>query len=255
MTKYGVQLSSNSKTLFHDLDAYEDAGGVATQIFCSNPMAFARPTVAKKYDGGVIVVVHAPLVINLADSAKRTRDSARWQMEWCAGFGAQYLVFHSGSSKEAAHSDGIHNLVEIMLELSEMSDKVTVCLENAASGKPYGTKGSLGSMTTLQKILGQLPKAAVCLDTAHAWACGEDVPKFLGKLPIPVMHFNNPDKGVLFGSHRDRHSGSVFSGEVDFLAVAEIVAAFRPKVAIAEGADSLETMSRACVVVKSLRST
>lgn len=218
-----------------------DAGLKASQVFLGSPQTYrVRSSLPRLQLEDFSIVVHGSFLVNLASGRDKDLDCVKSTMEASAKIGAEYVVFHAGSSKDDPHRTVLPAYWKSLRDLSDyLNLGPTLLLENTAQGRPFGTKGSLGALSSLARILkDSYPTVKLCLDTAHAWACGEDI-EFLTSTPnlgrlFPVVHLNNPDPGVFFGSRRDRHSGFLDKGEMELSSLYSIVRNISPEVVIFE---------------------
>ena len=166
------------------------------------------------------VVIHANYLINLAaaDETIRTKSVASFHEEIERGLalGADYLVVHPGSAKNACEADGIRTCAESLqracadLDLSALR----ILLENTA-----GQGACIGHrFAHLRDIIAACPalNLGVCFDTAHAFTAGydireedgltatlESVARNVGTENVRAVHFN--DSRAAYNSRVDRH--------------------------------------------------
>jgi len=220
-------------------------GCTAFQIFSTSPRMWkARPLgqeeissmarLRREY-GLHPLVIHANYLLNLAspDPALRERSIAAFREELgrASALGAQYLVLHPGSYRDATPEQGIRTLArsiheamgreamrhEAMQETPPHGvrpDGVRLLIENTCGqGNTLG-----GSFAEIQEILALLEGLPVdcCLDTAHCFAAGmnvatpeglqkalAEVDATVGLQRVKVIHAN--DSRSPLGSHRDWH--------------------------------------------------
>lgn len=210
------------------------------QIFSGNPRGWKQKPITEtqrdafcseaKKAGLDPVVVHAPYILNLASPDpelwQRSILGLSEQMKRAAFLGAKAVVVHPGSRGDKSLEWGVNRVAEAVCRAYELSNDVAFCwLENTCGG------GALmgGDLNELAAMLKLVPKAGVCLDTAHAWGQGyaldnqlnvadflnlaEDV---LGFHRIQLWHFN--DSKVELGCKRDVHThlGQGYIGEKGF---------------------------------------
>ena len=240
--KIGLHLSTQGNPV-QAITSFEEAGGQAAQIFPGNPRRFGVSKPPGRYEGEIPVIVHATYVINLADPKLKTRDGAVDQLVWAEEIGADYFVYHAGSSKKHPHHVGTQSLrreLDVLLQFKkDPKGKPWITLENTAQGRPYGTKGSMGRVETLLRVIECYDplEVSICYDTAHAWACGEDMRAIasVGRTSwIRLVHANVPNPEVGWGSRRDRHDVHQDDGAYSTRTLAQILAAMSPDVAIIE---------------------
>ena len=217
-----------------------EIGCTAFQIFSTSPRMWkARPLgqeeisamarLRRDYDLHPLVI-HANYLLNLAspDAALRERSVAafREELRRAAALGAQYLVLHPGSYRNATPEQGIRALArsigEVMLGEAIRGeamrdtppDGLRLLIENTCGqGNTLG-----GSFAEIREILALLEGFPVdcCLDTAHCFAAGmnvatpeglrktlAEVDATVGLQRVKVIHAN--DSRSPLGSHRDWH--------------------------------------------------
>jgi deoxyribonuclease-4 len=200
------------------------------QIFSRNPRGWsARPLEAEQIETFKRVraetridpvVIHANYLINLAAADAGVREksvaSFREEIERGIALGADYLVVHPGSAKNACEADGIRTCAE---SLREACDGVAwngfrVLLENTA-----GQGACIGHRF---EHLGEIMESCaglnlgVCFDTAHAFTAGYDlrdedgyvatveaIERCVGAENVRAVHFN--DSKADYNSRVDRH--------------------------------------------------
>ena len=174
------------------------------------------------------VVVHAPYIINLANTVKLETfelavDFLRQELERCAKIGTSILVMHPGSHVKAGEEAGLAQIIKGLNEaLQDTPYQGKIALETMA-----GKGSELG--TTFQQIRYlmdhcQYPeKLGVCLDTCHIHDAGYDLSDFdaildefdrvIGLQHLLVIHLN--DSKNVKGAHKDRHA-NLGHGEIGF---------------------------------------
>lgn len=164
------------------------------------------------------VVVHAPYIINLANTVKLETfelavDFLRQELERCAKIGTSILVLHPGSHVKAGEEAGLAQIIKGLNEaLQDTPYQGKIALETMA-----GKGSELG--TTFQQIRYlmdhcQYPeKLGVCLDTCHIHDAGYDLSNFdhilkmfddiIGLKYLKVIHLNDSKNSC--GARKDRH--------------------------------------------------
>ena len=185
------------------------------------------------------VVVHAPYIINLANTFDKDKFEAsikflKIELDRTAGFGCKLLVLHPGSHVQAGVEKGLQQIVKgLDIALADDENDVTICLETMA-----GKGSECGShFEEIQYIIEHVKKPerlAVCLDTCHINDAGYDVSdvdaiidefdKTIGLDRLKVIHLN--DSKNIRGSHKDRHA-NIGVGEIGFETLAKFV--YHPK--------------------------
>ena len=160
------------------------------------------------------VIVHAPYIVNLANS-KNFDFSVSFliqELERCSILGIKYLVLHPGSSVDLPREIAIKNIYDGLNLILDNDYEVTILLE-AMAGK--GTE--IGkSFEELKEIIDNVKfkdKIGVCLDTCHISDAGYDISNFdkilndfdriIGIDKLKCIHINDSKNEI--GSHKDRH--------------------------------------------------
>jgi len=167
------------------------------------------------------LVIHDNYLINLASPDAQLREKSvaafRREIQRAVALGADYLVTHPGSAREASAAQGIKTCVDSLKQAAQglSLDGLTLLIENTA-----GQGSVLGrSFEELSEIIAgaghDLPMGA-CLDTAHCFEAGyaihtarglaemlKQLDSTLGIGRVRVIHAN--DSKTAFGSHADRH--------------------------------------------------
>ena len=181
------------------------------------------------------VVVHAPYIINLANTVKLETfelavDFLRQELERCAKIGTSILVLHPGSHVKAGEEAGLAQIIKGLNEaLQDTPYQGKIALETMA-----GKGSELG--TTFQQIRYlmdhcQYPeKLGVCLDTCHLNDAGYDVTNFdnllkefdkiIGLNKIGCIHINDSKNEK--GAHKDRHE-NIGVGKIGFENLIKII--------------------------------
>lgn len=173
------------------------------------------------------VVVHAPYIINLANTVKKeTRELAvsflKEEIQRVEEIGAKILVLHPGSHVGAGTQAGLDAIVEGLNEVLTEDMHVHIALETMAGkgsecGKTFEEIAYIISHVDLSDKLG------VCLDTCHIHDAGYDLNDFdqileefdqvIGIDQLLVVHIN--DSKNERGSHKDRHA-NIGTGYIGF---------------------------------------
>ncbi len=177
------------------------------------------------------VVVHAPYIINLANSNNFDFNVRflKEELSRVEALGVDKLVLHPGSHVNLGVDVGIKNIVDSLNMALDDDTKVTICLETMA-GK--GTE--LGkSFDEIKKIIDGVKlkdKIGVCMDTCHLNDAGYDLKDFdtildefdkiVGLKYLKVIHIN--DSKNLISTHKDRHENIGF-GTIGFDTLINII--------------------------------
>lgn len=173
------------------------------------------------------VIVHAPYIINLANSIKPETfelavDFLKQEINRVKNIGAKYLVLHPGSHVKAGEDIGLKQIVDGLNQAMSEDDNVYIALETMA-----GKGSELGyNFEQLKYIIdnakyNQLLK--ICMDTCHMNDAGYDVSNFdqlldnfnkvIGIERLACIHLN--DSKNTKGAKKDRHA-NIGHGEIGF---------------------------------------
>lgn len=180
-------------------------------------------------------VVHAPYIINLANTTKpETFELAveflGIEVERTKAMGSETLVLHPGSHVGAGVEAGIDRIIEGLNQVMYRNMPVFITLETmAGKGSEIGRE-----FEELQRIYQgvKYPEyLRVCFDTCHVSDSGMDIKsdfdqvieqfdKSIGKDQIAVFHINDSKNPM--GAGKDRHENLGF-GEIGFETLNAIV--------------------------------
>ena len=159
------------------------------------------------------IVVHAPYIINPANSKNRDFNISflKQEISRVEKLGISKLVLHPGSHVGMGVDIGINNIVDVLKNSIDGNSKVDICLETmAGKGSEIGK-----SFEELKCIIDKVGSnhIKVCLDTCHISDAGYDVNDFdkildifdsiIGIDKLAVVHINDSKNTI--GSHKDRH--------------------------------------------------
>jgi deoxyribonuclease IV len=242
--KIGAHVSTSGK-LWNCVDRACDIGAEAIQIFASGPQSW-RPYAhtdeviaelrRRCTDQGVgPVFVHGIYLVNLAtaDAAllARSVDSLKQYMTFCAGGGAEGVIFHIGSHKGAGFDTVQSQIAAAISDVLESTPpEVALIVENSA-----GQGGSVGSsfaeLGAIIRAVGS-PRVNVCIDTCHAYAAGydlktpagvaaamEELDREVGCDRLVAVHANDCKAGLGSGLDRHENIGHGQLGEEGFRAI------------------------------------
>jgi deoxyribonuclease-4 len=214
-------------------------GAEAIQVFVSNPRGWALSAGDARQDAalrdhvaqtGLKVFVHSPYLINLGSpdalTRKRSAESLAHSLQRGREIGALVVVVHTGSAVTAGRGQGIAHVRDSLLPLLDsLGDGGPDLLLEPTAGKGQMLCAVAADLGPYLEALDWHPRAALCLDTCHAFAAGHDltaaggVASLLdsvtaiagrGRIPIPgspgrlrLIHANDSKDGC--GSRRDRH--------------------------------------------------
>lgn len=182
-------------------------------------------------------VVHAPYIINLANTVKpETFELAveflQLELERTQALRCKILVLHPGAHVGAGAAAGIEQIIKGLNEvLSQDKDgTVNIALETMA-GKGTEIGRSFEEIAAIYDGVVHNERLRVCFDTCHTSDAGYDVKadfesviekfdKIIGKDQIAVFHINDSKNPQ--GSHKDRHENIGF-GEIGYDCLRNIV--------------------------------
>ncbi|WP_423901536.1 deoxyribonuclease IV [Eggerthia catenaformis] len=163
------------------------------------------------------IVVHAPYIINLANTLKKeTYELAvsflREEIQRVEEIGMRRLVLHPGSHVKAGEEAGINSIISGLNDVLTEDQNVVVCLETMA-GKGSELGISIDQLAYIIDHVFYKDKLGICLDTCHLNDAGYDLALFdeildeidqkIGLDKVLVVHVN--DSKNPRGAHKDRH--------------------------------------------------
>ena len=166
------------------------------------------------------IVVHAPYIINLANTVKpETYELAVEFLEKeivrTAAMGSKVLVLHSGSHVNAGTEAGTAQIIKgLNTVLNQNGDDVCIALETMA-GKGSEIGRSFEELKAIYDGVEKKERLRVCFDTCHVNDAGYDLvnhyedvfaefDRIIGLDQIAVFHVN--DSMNPLGAHKDRHA-------------------------------------------------
>jgi deoxyribonuclease IV len=207
-----------------------DADGV--QIFLTDPQSYAtpkpRPDAEALRASDVLVVVHAPYMLNVATTNNRIRVPSRKLLAAHARaateIGARALVVHGGHVlAQDDPATGVANWRKTFAyQEKDGGFPLPLLIENTAGGGNAMAR-DLDAIARLWEAIGEFG-AGFVLDTCHAWAAGwdlatvvDDIRAITGRLDL--VHLNNSRDP--HGSSRDRHA-PLAEGEIPMDLLVEV---------------------------------
>jgi deoxyribonuclease-4 len=224
-----------------------DVGAEVIQVFTGNPRGWAPSRVDPQADllfraacgeRGLEVFVHAPHLINLGSPSAEIREKSLLALELtmsrAGALGARGVVVHAGSSVGPGLRDGalarLHDLFGRLLDAAPSG--VRLLVEPTAGGGQALASTIVGTLEYLDAVDDE--RVAVCLDTCHLYAAGENLAKpallrrsvkalvdGIGRDRLGLIHVN--DTFDPLGSRRDRHQ-SLGKGNIGIPALAALFA-------------------------------
>lgn len=180
-------------------------------------------------------VVHAPYIINLANTVKPETyqiavEFLQEEMKRTEAMGSRVLILHPGSHVDAGEDAGIAQIVKGLNEVLTAETPVYVALETMA-GKGSELGKTFEELARIYDGVKYNEKLRVCFDTCHVHDAGYDIvngfddvieqfDRVLGKDQIAVFHINDSKNPC--GARKDRHENIGF-GQIGFDALKRIV--------------------------------
>lgn len=181
------------------------------------------------------IVVHAPYIINLANTTKPETfelgvNFLREEIVRTAALEATQIVLHPGAHVGAGVDAGIARIVEGLNEVLTDVQPVQIALETMA-GKGSEIGRTFEELARIIDGVTNNERLSVCLDTCHVHDAGYDIvndfdgvlnefDKIVGIDRLKVIHIN--DSKNIRGAGKDRHENIGF-GEIGFDAIKYIV--------------------------------
>lgn len=180
-------------------------------------------------------IVHAPYIINLANTLKtETYELAveflALELERTQAMGSRVLVLHPGAHVGAGVEAGVTSIVKGINEVLTKETDCYIALETMA-GKGTEIGRSFEELAMIYDGVVHNEKLRVCFDTCHTHDAGYDIihdfegvigefDRLIGKDQIAAFHLN--DSKNVCGAKKDRHA-NLGKGEIGFEALKNIV--------------------------------
>lgn len=176
------------------------------------------------------VIVHAPYIINLANTEKYdfAVSFLKAEIKRCEQLKIKYLVLHPGSHVGLGLEVAICNISTGLNEVLRNS-KVTILLETMA-GKGSEVGKDFEELQMIIEKIENKSKIGICMDTCHLNDAGYDVANFdevlrefdkiIGLQYLKCIHINDSKNKI--SSHKDRHENIGF-GEIGFPSLLQII--------------------------------
>ena len=181
------------------------------------------------------IVVHAPYIINLANTIKPdiyqlAVDFLRLEIERTEKIGAKNIVLHPGSHVKAGADVGIASIIKGLNEVLTKDMKTNIALEvMAGKGTEIGSR--FEEIARMIDGVTHNDRLSVTLDTCHIHDAGYNLKedfsgvitefdKVIGLDRLKVLHIN--DSKNVCGAQKDRHANFGF-GEIGFDALMQVV--------------------------------
>ena len=162
------------------------------------------------------IIVHAPYIVNLANSDPVKHDFAinflKGEVARCEKLGIKNMVLHPGSHVGSGIDVGIDMIIDGLNRVLESDNSVCILLETMA-----GKGSEVGSnFYEIKRIIDGINKKdliGVCMDTCHMHDSGYDVSdsdklldefeSIVGLKYVKCVHIN--DSKNICGARKDRH--------------------------------------------------
>ncbi len=181
------------------------------------------------------IVVHAPYIINLANTVKAETFSLATEflakeIARTEAMRSKILVLHPGSHVDAGADVGIKQIIRGLNEVLTPEMNCYIALETMA-GKGSEVGRSFEELAAIYDGVVCNDKLRVCFDTCHVHDAGYDIvndldgvleqfDRVIGKNQIAVFHIN--DSKNVRGAAKDRHE-NIGQGQIGFETLHRVV--------------------------------
>src|SRR5699024_3064620 len=246
MVKLGSHVSMNGKKML--LGSSEEAASYEANtfmIYTGAPQNTRRKPIEElniekgqehmEAHGMEDIVVHAPYIINLANTTKPATfelgvDFLKNEIERTNALGSKQIVLHPGSHVGAGADKGIARIIEGLNEVLTKDEEVQIALETM-DGKGTEIGRNFSELAKIIDGVTHNDKLSVCLDTCHIHDAGYNVrtdfdqvlqefDQTVGLDRIKVVHVNDSKNEQ--GAQKDRHANIGF-GYIGFQALEKVV--------------------------------
>ena len=239
-----VSMSGKDMLLGSAKEAYSYGANVmmvytgAPQNTRRKPIEELNAEIGKKFmaeNGIKEVVVHAPYIINLANTTKEgyidfAIDFLKEELRRAEAVGATQVVLHPGSHVGAGVDVGLNQIIYGLNQVITKDQTVQIALETMA-GKGTELVRSFEELARIIDGVTYNEHLSVTFDTCHVHDAGYDIKNDLsgvltqfdrtvGLDRIKVLHINDSKNPV--GAHKDRHENFGF-GEIGFDALMNVI--------------------------------
>ena len=239
-----VSMSGKEMLLGSAKEAYSYGANVmmvytgAPQNTRRKPIEELNAEIGKKFmaeNGIKEVVVHAPYIINLANTTKEgyidfAIDFLKEELRRAEAVGATQVVLHPGSHVGAGVDVGLNQIIYGLNQVITKDQTVQIALETMA-GKGTELVRSFEELARIIDGVTYNEHLSVTFDTCHVHDAGYDIKNDLsgvltqfdrtvGLDRIKVLHINDSKNPV--GAHKDRHENFGF-GEIGFDALMNVI--------------------------------
>jgi deoxyribonuclease IV len=181
------------------------------------------------------IVVHAPYIINIANTVKPETfelgvEFLQKEIIRTAAVGSSQIVLHPGAHVGAGADEGIKKIIEGLNEVFSEDYPVNIALETMA-GKGSECGRTFDELARIIDGVTHNERLTVCFDTCHTHDAGYDIvndfdgvldefDRLIGLDRLAVLHVN--DSKNERGAAKDRHENIGF-GHIGFDALSYIV--------------------------------
>lgn len=246
MVKIGSHVSMSGKKMLQGASEEAASYGANTfMIYTGAPQNTRRKPIEElnidagkehmKEHGMSDIVVHAPYIINIANTTKPATfelgvEFLRSEIDRTHAIGSKQIVLHPGAHVGAGVDKGIDKIIEGLNEVLVADDSVQIALETMA-GKGTEIGRTFDELARIIDGVHHNELLSVCLDTCHIHDAGYDVvndfdgvlnefDKIVGVDRLKVIHVNDSKNPV--AAHKDRHENIGF-GHIGFDALHKVV--------------------------------
>ena len=239
-----VSMSGKEMLLGSAKEAYSYGANVmmvytgAPQNTRRKPIEELNAEIGKKFmaeNGIKEVVVHAPYIINLANTTKEgyidfAIDFLKEELRRAEAVGATQVVLHPGSHVGAGVDVGLNQIIYGLNQVITKDQTVQIALETMA-GKGTELARTFEELARIIDGVTYNEHLSVTFDTCHVHDAGYNIKndlsgvltqfdKTVGLDRIKVLHINDSKNPV--GAHKDRHENFGF-GEIGFDALMNVI--------------------------------
>ncbi|WP_227934953.1 deoxyribonuclease IV [Alkalihalobacillus deserti] len=244
--RLGSHVSMNGKKmLFGASEEAASYGANTFMIYTGAPQNTRRKPIEElnieaglahmKENGMSDIVVHAPYIINIANTTKPETFELgvrflRSEIERTEALGAKQIVLHPGAHVGAGAEAGIQKIIEGLNEVFEEKRDVQIALETMA-GKGSECGRTFEELAAIIDGVTHNERLSVCFDTCHTHDAGYDIvsdfdgvldsfDRIIGIDRLKVLHINDSKNEC--GAAKDRHENIGF-GHIGYKALHYIV--------------------------------
>lgn len=192
-------------------------------------------TAYRKEHGIEEFVVHAPYIINLANTIKPETftlavEFLELELSRASAMGSSLLILHPGAHVGAGAKAGIKQIIKGINQVLTKDTNCMIALETMA-GKGSEIGSSFEELASIYDGVTYNEKLRICFDTCHTHDAGYDIRQdfdgvihnldnLIGKDQIAVFHINDSKNPL--NARKDRHA-NIGQGYIGFEALNYIV--------------------------------